>query len=503
MWSWSPICIRLISNNDIHAVSGAEMCYEHQGSVNRIWLAMSPVLVSNLDNYELYVASDETIGDKSVRWIPAKYSLHHDLNENKQFSDFLAQFKSHGFSLFPHNSLSLKNEVSLIALRPQSPTHWLKNRKPLHFGVAEEPEVTITSYPFSFTNPILFSNFVSHGYINYTLKHENTPVAYLSDSKYLENMAGGVVQTVKSRSDKPTSIGLVVGNLRKRNGDGDLTLICGWSLISPFLNSIFDTSISLSKSQVNGHKLSFSQVPVFPLVVGNSQVRSWGTCTLINSVLVTNFHVLKPFLDKSDPKAYCTIYISQTEKFTLLSQDHVISPYPQIDLSFIMLSSEGLAKFKNMPQFVASNYKVDQSVYSVGYGLFFSQKQTSPLVAKGHISAISQLPFSINEDPIDSMIVTSAPCWNGSSGGALVNSNGQLLGIICCNAQVKVPDVAGTTQARTEKVSTFCMCIPIQLVLRCLEVSSNSTKPVLNHDITNLWTLTTTHTDIIESTPKL
>lgn len=498
MWNWVPICVRLISNNDVHAVSGIQVVFLHQGTSTSVWLTISPVPVSTLDDYEVYVASADTMNEKTVVWVPAKYHLHHPLTKNEKFRLFLSPFLTNGFSLFPHNSVtSQEPEVSVLALRPKSHGKTFGPGKNLHFGsAASQAEISITSYPFSFTNPVLFSNFQSHGFINYAYIDNGAPLAYLTDSRYLENMAGGMVQLTDF-----SAIGLVIGNLRKRNGDGDLTLICGWHLLADYLVKIFGSDAIFDESIVLESRTDM--IPVFPIVVGNSTTRSWGTCTYVSSVLVTNFHVLKPYIEAADSSATCTIYVHDSKKIQLSLGDKIITPVSELDLSFIFLSPHHLAYLGKVQDLKPSKSDVNDTVYSVGYGLFYSQRQTAPLLAKGHVSALSSLPFTMDETPIETMIVTSAPCWNGSSGGALVNSENKLVGIICSNAQVRVPEVAGTTTKQTEKLCTFCMCLPIALVLRSLEACKALAAPQLNPEIAKLWTLTATHKDVIESGPKL
>lgn len=501
MWSWVPICVRLIANNNVHAVSGIQVEFHHHGTSTSFWLTISPVPLSTLDEYEVYVASGDTIDEQTVVWIPARYHLHHMLTKNENFRLFLSQFLTNGFSLFPHNSVSSQEpEVSVLALSPKDHAtnkKRFKHGKNLHFSSAtSQAEISITSYPFSFTNPVLFSNFRSHGFINYAFIDNGAPLAYLTDTRYLENMAGGIVQLTDS-----SAIGLVIGNLRKRNGDGDLNLVCGWHLLGDYLTKIFGSDAISDNPIVLESRTDM--IPVFPLVVGNSTSRSWGTCTYVSSVLVTNYHVLKPYIEAADSSATCTIYVHGSQKIYLSLEDNIITPFPELDLSFIFLSPHHLAALGKVRDLKPSSSDVNDTVYSVGYGLFYSQRQTAPLLAKGHISALSPLPFTMDESPIETMIVTSAPCWNGSSGGALVDSENKLVGIICSNAQVRVPEVAGTTTGQTEKLCTFCMCLPIALVLRCLEACKSLAAPQLNPDIAKLWTLSTTHKDVIESGPKL
>lgn len=498
----------MVADKDIHAVSGIEV--QHHSSLHSsprpFWLTVCPVPIVHLEKYEIYVASSDTISLKTVVWTPSKYHSHLELTKNDDFKQFLSQFLTNGFSLFPHNSTSTGvPEVTVVALTPQGPKKPLRRGERLMFGsAAPHSEVSITSFPFSFTNPVLFADFQSHGFVNYVHKFADTPAVYLSDAKYLENMAGGLV-----RLDSDEAIGLVIGNLRKRNGDGDLTLIGGWELFAGFVEMLFDAKIGLSNFintvPVSAGGSSFS-VPVFPIVVTGAGSRSWGTCTFVSNVLVTNFHVLKSFIEAPNGTSSCVVSVN-SRTVRISHEDDIVTPFPQLDLSFIILSKSNRVLFDGTPHLSTAKPTLNQEAYSFGYGLFFSPRQTAPLVAKGHISVSASLPLSdraTRSDPsISSMIVTSAPCWNGSSGGALVDADNNLLGIICCNAQVRVPELAGTNSSATEKVSTFCMCLPIELVLRSIDSYMDKTISPLNPDIGKLWTLTPTHQDIIEGVSKL
>ena len=65
------------------------------------------------------------------------------------------------------------------------------------------------------------SNIIGKLFTKDTTIVKNFHYYWLSDLKYLDDIHGGIVMT------KPNEkiIGLVFGNLRKLNGDGDLTII--------------------------------------------------------------------------------------------------------------------------------------------------------------------------------------------------------------------------------------------------------------------------------------
>lgn len=99
-------------------------------------------------------------------------------------------------------------------------------------------QVTIVSSPFNFTNSLIFHQFTTTARIVYKVhahEHDADDVNaagdyWLSDAAYMENMAGGAVIEKPLNADITNGsenklVGLVLGNLRKINGDGNLMVI--------------------------------------------------------------------------------------------------------------------------------------------------------------------------------------------------------------------------------------------------------------------------------------
>lgn len=411
-------------------------------------------------------------------------------------TNFLNSPNSNATLTFKSKSSSI-NQAFLDSLK-LSPTENKSNfsyPRPISF---DPPSVgdsfTIPSFPFNFTNSLLFSNFISKGTINYKL-HETF---FLSDVKYLENTVGAPVITSNG------SAGLVLGQLIKSNGDGDLTIILPWSIIWHFLNNLpmndVFSSGGLSAEELISPKEFLQNEKrldlVFPILLSNNKSSKWGSCIYYKKgVFITNNHVINDL----DEKLNCTIFINSHYKLHI-KPNQINTPFKDLDLSFINVETSNIPA---TPITKAENYFLGEDVSSIGYGLFFNSSNLNPLKSAGHISCTFELPVIENGPKVNSVIVTSSSCWNGSSGGGLFNENNEFIGLICSNAQVKVPsfDSKGKFLNNTdkiEKLAKFSLIIPIEIIDHCFLNPNN-----INGKIINLWLLNSYHNDILVESSKL
>ncbi|GEQ72717.1 hypothetical protein JCM33374_g6404 [Metschnikowia sp. JCM 33374] len=392
-------------------------------------------------------------------------------------------------------------------------------------------KITIRSSPFSFTNCNFFADFKSTGHINMVLGDSERHWGYLSDVKYLENMIGGVAIDTSAYS-----IGLVMGNLRKLNGDGDLIAVLPWERIfgnSSFYRTIYNQNYDYRtliigsgvKMQTFESKIepdipqppqleNLSNLAVFPIVFMNQGQRtSWGSCVLMNPhCLITNTHVVKAYQD-SDHTG-CEIFTGGGSSIFLSDSDKIVSPFENLDLAFIILSCSNQLHFSSINPICFSDLEdvsVEAPVFSIGYGLFLS-KTPNPLVSKGHLSSkLNLIPFqnigkhSSVQKKMPCMLITSSACWNGSSGGGLFTHDGHFLGLICCNAEVRKPSMFDDKIRRVEKIPSICFCIPAKLILECYrwKVDENLDGLALSDAVIKAWRLESYYKDVSEVKTKL
>lgn len=144
--------------------------------------------------------------------------------------------------------------------------------------------------------------------------------------------------------------------------------------------------------------------------------------------IVTNNHVVEDAT---------TIQVELTDKRTFEAK--LIGRDPNTDLALIKVTAKGLpiVKFGN-----SDNVKIGEWVLAVGYPLGLQSTVTAGIVSAtgrhlGLLDQSQQAPRGYNQDPsepqisnaIESFIQTDAVINKGNSGGALVNSSGELIGI--------------------------------------------------------------------------
>lgn len=512
MWLYIPVCIR-VSNSDrlsgIHVVNieNSSVCNSFCLTVCHLPLPLALIHVAAPQ------LSNDILWHNAIVSGAAPIALKSDI-----LYLYLREALSNGFNLFPLDSVpnATLNQLQVMKLQCDGiyTPETARAFSPLELGSVPVPSpITVRSTPFSFTAPVAFADFLSSGYINCVLRNSSV-CGYLSDVKYLDNMVGGI------SNSGGRSIGLVVGTLRKENGDGELVVVCLWHqlwrqlrsydeeiILPPLDSAILSIEPFSTGSLYTGPTLSSAlSGPVLPLMVDLKDGASWGSCVLLDGyILVTNNHVIQPWSSSKDGQ--CSILLPD-RKISLGPDDEVVVPYNNLDLVFVKISPQNQLHFSQVKTARTSETRVSKGdvVRAAGYGLFVNKGQLEPLISEGRISGIvSTCPFP-NSKKMPCMLIASSSCWNGSSGGGLFDSHGNLVGILCSNAQVFVPSVGDEQQ--TEKVPLFALCIPIELVMACYErrfgneMSQNESN-VLLREVEHVWQLKSTHRDMYQRNVKL
>lgn len=512
-WRYIPICIRLISKNDTHSYSGINLILQdNQGNVVVDYsLTINHIPVTQLkNNFTIYVTLSQLIDQVNVNWLTAEYSYDIPIvsKAGDVLYDFLHYFELHGFKLLPNDLIQNNNlnSINLLGLRLKNPLYsvvGLKNYNQIEFNHhgSKLEEINLESFPFNFTNPLLFSSFQSSGHLNYVINDKLSSVAYLSDIKYLENMVGSVV----FKSNLSQSFGLLMGNLKKLNGDGDLLLILSWSrilslIVHKFRNKLLLSSINLNKTLAVE---TVSNQSVLPITISNDSSGYWGSCIYYNSsTLITNTHVVQPLID--DPKRHSAIIHLPLNNLIKLSADDVLkTPFQNLDLTFITLSTRNMNRVRKLIKpisFPSKHSQIGDKVNTIGYGLFFNPRSVTPIQSSGTLLTQYSLPYFPESDPKPVISITSSSCWNGSSGGGLFNSNDELIGIICSNATVRLPDFKEDGQiinGELEKLLKFCLALPTELIKEAYKFIDNEIPENLNDKIDTIWNLQSYHNDVM------
>lgn len=517
-WLYSSACIRFVSsrnNSFAHSLSAIYIVDKVGDEVlDSFCLSICYIPLAQIEReHKIYVAAPHLHGNGDVIWLDSSIAALAPVF--RASDDPLYQYVRvallNGFNFLPLDTLvgnSILLSLNLIKVLCRSIYSAETSRFFREFVTVSVDTLTpivVRSSPFNFTNASIFSDFASSGNLNLVLKDKHGCCGYLSDVKYLENMSGGLVTT---RQDE--GVGLLLGNLRKLNGDGDLLVIAPWNRLLLLLPNLRGNQIQkFEKSWVLPPPYALSSTEsVFPIVLFNGHRSiSWGSCILLNShTLVTNLHVIKPF--REDPDVLCEVVINDNSSISINDDDEVIIAFENLDLAFIELSPANTVSFAHIqPTRMAfsSNLQIGDMVTTSGYGLIFNRDYLKSIRSNGFISSKVYLQPFEKTQKIPCMLIASSSCWNGSSGGGLFNERGNLVGLICSNAQVFVPSVNGSASSKTEKVPLFCLCILLELILECYQkkVVQRDNTVELNPKVESAWKLESYHLEHFERNGKL
>ena len=173
-----------------------------------------------------------------------------------------------------------------------------------------------------------------------------------------------------------------------------------------------------------------------PFGSGNQIKQGTGSGVILSEdgYIVTNNHVIE-FADEVE----VTLYDNRQYQASIIGTD------PKTDLAVLKIEAEGLPTLKNAD---SNKAKVGQWVLAVGNPLELTSTVTAGIIsAKGRdINIIS------GQDAIEAFIQTDAAVNPGNSGGALVDAQGNLLGINTAIA------------TRTGYFSGYSFAIPVNIM---------------------------------------
>lgn len=488
-WVYSPISIHLSDSNHTYATSGVYLF----NILTAEYLILSVTGLSNLSSFSFRFTANELINHEYISWVPLELQdvrYFKAQNHQDSFSEFVKglvlcdgfTFKPTGIEnlcllTFKIPSLSDPNVYPLFAPR------YLLPLNPIDGSAVKIPSnVAIDCCPFSLTNVSIFINYKHHGTLNYKFRNG---LGYFSDCRYFDDIVGGLV---KLDNGEDQSIGLVAGSLAKTNGDGSLLTVVSWSSIFELLNY---PQINLNSHRDTASKTKHNYLEDIPESVVRISIQTindenfWGSGVILsNDFIVTNEHVMRYNELRS-----LTITTANGKTFSLFDVDLIPSPIIGYDLYFLKIRP---SSFDIKPADLCNTYKsqieslrIGAQVTSVGNGLFFSRytNQLTPLHSVGKITDLISIEIDNGFQEL-AMILTSAGCWNGSSGGGLFNKKGELIGIMTSNGKL----------SNGEIVPNFTLVIPITIIEKCLFMIKNGIDSVdASEKIKDLWMLKSNH----------
>ncbi len=201
-------------------------------------------------------------------------------------------------------------------------------------------------------------------------------------------------------------------------------------------------SNELPRSRGNGFDDWFNQFFDFgPNIIPEQKASGSGVIISEDGYIVTNNHVISDGQSGVASEIMVTLHNKKTYKARVIGND------PNYDLAVLKIDGTGLPF---MLYGNSDDVQLGQWVLAVGYPLSLETTVTAGIVsAKGRTIGINSRQ---GQSPVESFIQTDAAVNQGNSGGALVNTNGLLIGI---NSAILAP--SGT-------YAGYSFAIPVNLV---------------------------------------
>jgi len=181
-----------------------------------------------------------------------------------------------------------------------------------------------------------------------------------------------------------------------------------------------------------------------PYIIPEQRASGSGVIISEDGYIVTNNHVISNNQGGVADEINVTLSDRRTFKARVLGRD------PNSDLAVLKIDADKL------PYMIYGNsdeIKLGQWVLAVGYPLSLETTVTAGIVsATGRSIGINRRQVKGNDTPVESFIQTDAAVNQGNSGGALINTAGQLIGI---NSAILAPN--GT-------YAGYSFAIPVNIV---------------------------------------
>ncbi|KAJ3698861.1 hypothetical protein LUZ61_002566 [Rhynchospora tenuis] len=346
----------------------------------------------------------------------------------------------------------------------------LEYKRPSALNVSHHQQqgdsILIMGSPFGALAPQHFFNSVSTGAVANCLPRSSSKISLLlADVRCFPGMEGGLVL------DRHASlVGMLIAPLRQKGTDTEIQLIIPWCAIATALdNRLKESQFSQSKHNltISPFKKAISSVA---LITVNG---SWASGIILNNkgLILTNAHLLEPWrfgststldlLNKTTPlreeigNRQSLPYLSYTGYGKISVRLNQLDSQVWCDASVVYVSKGpldvALLKLNSFPSDLCAidlDFQCPSrgaTIHVVGHGLIGPRSGLFPSVTSGIISNIFTIPGPLyasetsvetqNCSGIPVMLQTTAAVHPGASGGAVVNSDGRLVGLITSNAK--------------------------------------------------------------------
>lgn len=186
-----------------------------------------------------------------------------------------------------------------------------------------------------------------------------------------------------------------------------------------------------------------------PNVIPEQRASGSGVLISEDGYIVTNNHVISDGANGVAAEITVTLHNRKTYKAKLVGRD------PSSDLAVLKIDGN---KFPFLVYGNTQNLQLGQWVMAVGYPLTLEATVTAGIIsATGRTININRRQTAAGESPVESFIQTDAAVNQGNSGGALINTNGELIGI---NSAILAP---------TGTYAGYSFAIPVNIVKKIVD----------------------------------
>lgn len=181
-----------------------------------------------------------------------------------------------------------------------------------------------------------------------------------------------------------------------------------------------------------------------PNIIPEQRASGSGVIISEDGYIITNNHVISNETGGIADEINVTLHDRKTYKAKVIGRD------PNSDVAVLKIDG---TKLPYMVYGNSDNIKLGQWVLAVGYPLNLETTVTAGIVsATGRSIGINSRQVKRGDTPIESFIQTDAAVNQGNSGGALINTNGELIGI---NSAILAP---------TGTYAGYSFAIPVNLI---------------------------------------
>lgn len=421
MRSWVPV--------SVHA-------REHSG---RPWGLSGVCLVDNGHTYVVTVVglAEPSVGEylvtcgdhmdaEAVRWTRFRWVRGRALGGMVRLQEVLQPMVAAGFQL--------EGGVggSVVVLEPEGEWELPQGQAWLQAGpLAVGTRTHVHGCPYTFTDTFMFMGYVQPADVCLVAGEASQPAAYLSDSKYLENMTGGAVVVAGAVA------GVVLGAVSKPGGQ--LMVVLPWSECGM-------EQVDAVPAAATAPAATTASLCVSPVVVRQGLLVLWGSGVWLSpTVLVTNRHVVLP--------EGARVLEVVVDGRALTHHDRVVAPLHHLDLAFVEFAR--LRSPGNWFPLLALPV-LGASITTVAFGLVPPAPGAAParpMVSHGEVTLTGP-----------SAHLVSGSCFSGSSGGG-VFSGARLVGILSHNGKLPLG----------EELTRFLGFIPAPLIAQGLRLLRSGT----------------------------